>query len=426
MKHASPARFVPALLAAVSLLAALPAPAAPADDATESGWNQWHGAKRENHSPDTGLLKQWPQGGPPLAWTAKGLGGGFSGVSFAGDKIFTMGDQPDGCAVVALDLATGKKLWTAPVGKPGGGGGHPGPRCTPATDGTHVFALGQYGDLVCAEAATGKGVWKKSLESDFGGKVMSQWGFSESPLLDGSMVVVTPGGPKGTVLALNKTSGAPLWQTKDLTDSVAYASLVPAEIGGVRQYLVFTDASVSGISSSNGQLLWRAARTGKIAVVPDPVYHDGIVFVTSGYKVGHNAFRLSTAGGRITPQEAYAGKEMEVHHGGVVLVGEHLYGLTDRNQLVCMEMKTGKVAWQDKSVGKGSITYADGCLVVRSEKGAGTIALVEASPAGYKEKGRFDQPDRSDKNSWPHPVVFGGRLYIRDQDVLLCYDVKAK
>jgi outer membrane protein assembly factor BamB len=426
VKHASPARLVPALLAAVSLSAALQAPAAPADDAKESGWNQWHGAKRENRSPDTGLLKEWPSGGPTLAWKATGLGAGFSGVSFAGDKIFTMGDQPDGCAILALDAATGKKLWAAPVGKPVGGGGYPGPRATPATDGTLVVSLGQYGDLVCVQAATGKEAWRHSMDKDFGGKMMSGWGYSESPLLDGTMVVVTPGGSKGTVVALNKTSGATLWQTKELTDAAAYTSLVPAEIGGVRQYLVFTDASVSGISTSNGQLLWRAPCPGKTAVVPDPVYGDGTVFVTAGYGVGHHAFRLSTAGGRITPQDAYAGKDLEVHHGGVVLVGEHLYGLTNRNQLACMELKTGKVAWQDKSVGKGSITYADGHLVVRSEKGAGTIALVEASPTGYKEKGRFDQPDRSDKNSWPHPVVFGGRLYIRDQDVLLCYDVKAK
>jgi outer membrane protein assembly factor BamB len=414
------------LLAAAVLLSALPVPAAPAGDTKDAGWAQWHGPLRNNHSPDTGLLKEWPAGGPPLAWKATGLGGGFSGVSFAGDTIFTMGDQPDGCAILALELATGKKVWAAPVGKPGGGGGYPGPRATPATDGTLVVSLGQYGDLVCVQAATGKEAWRKNLDKDFGGKMMSGWGYSESPLLDGSRVVVMPGGPKGTVLALDKASGTTLWQSKGLTDSAAYTSLVPAVIGGARQYLVFTDASVAGIAPEDGRVLWRAARSGKTAVVPDPVYHDGTLFVTSGYGIGHTAFRLTAAGGAITPQEAYAGKEMEVHHGGVVLVGEHLYGLTNRGQLVCMEIKTGKVAWQDKSVGKGAITYADGHLVVRGEKGAGTIALVEASPAGYKEKGRFDQPDRSDKNSWPHPVVFGGKLYIRDQDLLLCYDVKGK
>ncbi len=418
---ARPARWIAA--AAFGFLASAPLLAAPLSKAAgEKGleWNQWHGAKRDNHSPDTGLLKQWPQGGPALAWKATGLGGGFSAVSFAVGKNFTMGDQADGSAILALDLATGKQLWAAPVGKPGGGGGYPGPRATPATDGTLVVSLGQYGDLVCVQAATGKEVWRKNLEKDFGGKMMSGWGYSESPLLDGNVVAVTPGGPKGTVLALNKTTGAPLWQSKDLTDSAAYTSLVPVEIGKIRQYLVFTDASVAGIAAANGQVVWKAARPGKTAVVPDPVYHDGVVFVSSGYGVGHNGFRL-TAGGA---QEAYAGKELENHHGGVVLVGEHLYGLTNKNQLVCMEMKTGKVAWQDKSVGKGSITYADGHLVVRSEKGAGTIALVEATPTGYKETGRFDQPDRSDKNSWPHPVVFGGKLYLRDQDVLLCYDVK--
>jgi outer membrane protein assembly factor BamB len=429
VKPANRCRALAWFLAILPVLSPADLPAAPAAAKAEAKgleWNQWHGAKRDNISPDTGLLKEWPSGGPTLAWKATGLGGGFSGVSFAGGKIFTMGDQPDGCAIVALDAATGKKVWTAPVGKPGGGGGYPGPRGTPATDGTLVWALGQYGDLVCAQAATGKDVWRHNLEKDFGGKMMSGWGYSESPLLDGNLVVVTPGGSRGTVAALAKATGAPAWQTAELKDAAAYTSLVPVEIGGLKQYLVFTDASVAGIAAATGQVAWRAACPGKTAVVPDPVYAAGTVFVTTGYGVGGHGFQVGAAGGRFTAQEAYASKDLEVHHGGLVLLGGHVYGLTNRGELVCMELKTGKVAWRDRSVGKGSITCADGKLVVRAEGGSGAIALVEASPEGYKEKGRFDQPDRSDKNSWPHPVVYGGKLYIRDQDVLLCYDVKGK
>ncbi len=424
MRHRKSLAVATGLLTVAALLAPPPAPAAPA--AGKLAWNQWHGANRDNRSPDTGLLKQWPEGGPALAWKVTGLGGGFSAVSFAGNRIFTMGDQPDGCAILALDLASGKRIWAAPVGKPGGGGGYPGPRATPATDGTLVISLGQHGDLVCVQAATGKEVWRKNLQSDFGGKMMSGWGYSESPLLDGQLVVVTPGGPRGTVVALNKATGATVWQSKEVTDNAAYVSIVPAVIGGARQYLQFTDASVFGLVPATGKLAWRAERAGKTAIVPDPIHHDGIVFVSSGYGVGHNAFKLTAAGGKIAAEEIYKGRDLENHHGGVVLVGEHLYGLTNRSKLVCMELKTGKVVWSDKSVGKGAITYADGHLIVRSEKGAGTIALVEATPEGYKEKGRFDQPDRSEKKSWPHPVVFGGKLYIRDQDVLLCFDVKAK
>jgi outer membrane protein assembly factor BamB len=389
-------------------------------------WNQWRGPKRDGVSPDTGLLKSWPPGGPHMLWKATGLGGGFSGVSVSGGRLFTMGDLGDAGYLLALNLATGKPVWKAKVGRTGGGGGHPGPRCTPACDGQVVVALGQYGDLVCVSAADGRELWRKNMKSDFGGQMMSGWGYSESPLIDGRLVVCTPGGPRGTLVAIDKSSGAAVWQSKAWAEKAAYASVIPAELGGVKQYIQITDESVAGIAASSGALVWRAPRPGQTAVVPDPIYRDGIVFVTSGYGVGCNAFQVTAAGGRFNAREVYANKDLENHHGGVVLVGDHLYSLTNGNQLVCLEFKTGKVAWKDRSVGKGSITCADGHLIVRGERGAGTVALVEATPAGYKEKGRFDPPDRSDKSSWPHPVVAGGRLYLRDQDVLLCYDLKAK
>jgi outer membrane protein assembly factor BamB len=387
-------------------------------------WNQWRGPKRDGLSPDTGLLKEWPASGPALAWKATGIGEGFSGVSFAGNKIFTMGDVGGECCLIALDL-TGKKLWATPVGKPGGGGGYPGPRCTPATDGSLVYALGQHGDLVCADAAAGKVVWKKNLASDFGGRMMSGWGYSESPLLDGANLICMPGGSKGTVLALNKATGAPVWQSKDLTDAAPYTSVVPVDFGGVHQYVVLTDQSVAGIAAANGQVLWKAPRPGKTAVITTPIFKDGFLFVSSAYGVGHTGFKVAGSGGKFQCEEIYAGKDMENHHGGLILVGDHVYGM-DGRAMKCIELKTGKVVWQNRAVGKGAIAYADGHFVIRGETGPGTIALVEASPEAYKEKGRFDQPDRSDKNSWPHPVIFGGKLYIRDQDVLLCYNVKGK
>lgn len=391
-----------------------------------SDWNQWRGPNRDGLSPDTGLLKSWPSGGPPVAWKTTGVGGGFSSISVVGDKIFTMGDVGDACNLIALKLLDGSILWQTRIGEVGGGGGYPGPRCTPASDGTLVFALGQFGDLVCAEVATGKEVWRKSMDKDFGGKMMSGWGYSESPLIDGDHLVCTPGGKNGTVLALKKTSGEKVWQSSDLTDRAAYSGLLPVVIGGVRQYLVFTDASVAGIAVTDGKVLWRTERKGKTAVIPDPVYKDGIVFVTSGYGVGCNAFKVTAADGKFSVEEVYSGKQVTNHHGGVLLVGNYVYELDDSNRLKCLELTTGKIAWEDRSVGKGSIAYADGYLVVRSEKAkGGDIALVEATPSGYKETGRFSLPDPTGKNTWAHPVVFGGRLYVRNQDNLFCYDVKA-
>jgi len=415
---------IPAALAAAALWATAALAAAPASGPE---WNQWRGSpSRDAISTDTGLLKAWPEGGPPLLWKVTDLGGGFSGVSFSGNRIFTMGDVGNDCSILALNLADGKTLWAAKVGKTGGGGGYPGPRCTPATDGTLAWALGQYGDLVCVEAATGKERWRKNLPSDFGGKMMSGWGYSESPLLDGDRIVCSPGGSRGTVVALNKETGAVVWQSKELAEPASYSSLATAEIGGARQYIVLTSESVSAVAAADGKLLWHAPRTGKTAVIPTPNYRDNLVFVTSGYGIGCNAFRITAGGGTFKAEPAYSDSKLANHHGGVLLVGDHLYTIVDAGALTCIDFKTGKVAWQNPGVGKGSIAYADGRLIIRSEKAKGTIALVEATPAGYKEAGRFNQPDRSDKNSWPHPVIFQGRMYIRDQGVLLCYDLKAK
>jgi outer membrane protein assembly factor BamB len=339
-----------------------------------------------------------------------------------------MGDVGEDCNLYALSL-DGKVAWTAKISHasaPRDQGGYPGPRCTPSTDGMFVIALSQTGDLVCVNRSDGKELWRKNLARDFGGKMMSHWGYSESPLIDGDHVVCTPGGTDGTVLCLKKLSGEKVWQSTELTDRAAYAGLLPVEIGGVRQYLILTDASVAGISAADGKLLWRADRAGKTAVIPDPIYKDGILFVTSGYGIGCNGFKITASGGKFSAEQVYAGTQMKNHHGGVILVGEHLYGF-DEGTLKCLEMKTGKVVWENKSVGKGSIAYADGMLIVRSEKAkGGEIGLVEANPTGYKELGRFSVPDPTGKNTWAHPVVIGGKLYIRNQDNLFCYDVKAK
>jgi outer membrane protein assembly factor BamB len=388
-------------------------------------WHQWRGPNRDGISPDTGLLKQWPTGGPPLAWKAAGIGDGFASVSLFGDRLYTTGDLGTTSFLFALNVSDGKIAWQTPIGTIDKPYDHQGVRSTPATDGTLVFALAAYGELVCAEAATGKERWRKHLAREFGGSV-GGWKYAESPLLDGEHVVVTPGGKQGAVLALRKETGEKVWQSKEFTDGAQYPSLVPVEIGGVRQYLVFTMRSVAGIAAKDGRLLWRVDRPGRTAICTTPVYRDGIVFVSSGYKLGHNAFRVTAEGGQFKAEEIYAGDQMQNHHGGLIALGDHVYGLDDRGSMKCFELKTGREVWSDRSVGKGSIAYADGHFVVRSERGAGTVALVEATPSGYKERGRFNPPDRSKKQSWPHPVIFGGKLYIRDQDVLLCYDVKAK
>jgi outer membrane protein assembly factor BamB len=290
-------------------------------------------------------------------------------------------------------------------------------------DGEAVYAMSQFGDLVCLEAATGTERWRKRLTQDFGGE-RPGWEYSESPLLDGDRLVVTPGGSRGAVVALNKRNGQVLWQSKEFTDPAHHSSLIAATIDGVRQYIQLTAKSVAGVDAKTGALLWQAERKGQTAVVPTPIYADHHVYVTSGYGAGCNLFEVRKAGSRFTARPVYAKPQISNHHGGVIKVGETIYGHCNSGNWICQEFLTGRIVWKDKGVGKGALAYADGHLYCRSESGKGTVALVVATPEGYVEKGRFDQPDRSRENSWAHPVVAGGRLYLRDQDVLLCYDVR--
>jgi outer membrane protein assembly factor BamB len=396
--------------------------------ASGGDWPQWRGPNHDGISTETGLLQDWPEGGPKLVWEAKGLGTGYASVSILGNRIYTAGDKGGESRVEALNLADGSLVWSARIGKAGkvGDPAFEGPRSTPATDGQLVFEVNQWGEMVCVQTDGGKEVWRKDFTKDFGG-TRPEWGYAESPLVDGDKVLVTPGGGQGTVVALNKNTGAVLWQCKELTDDAHYSSLILAEPGGVRQYIALTPASVAGISAVDGKLLWRGPRKGNVAVIPTPVYSDGYVYVTSGYATGCNLFKLTSDSGKFSVEQVYANKVMVNHHGGVIKIGDFVYGYSDSKGWNCQDFMTGKAKWQDKEkLGKGSLVFADGRFYLRQEDKKGTVALIEASPDGYREHGRFDQPDRSDQNSWPHPVVAGGKLYLRDQDVLLCYDVKAK
>jgi outer membrane protein assembly factor BamB len=395
-------------------------------------WPQFRGPNNNDISPETGLLQDWPAEGPPLAWKATGLGDGFSSVAVVGGRIYTAGDKGDSSFVVAFEATDGRPVWSVKLGRagPGGGDGEPrfnGPRATPTVDvdGGRLYAVSQYGEMVCLATADGKELWRKDYVNDFGG-TCPRWAYAESVLLDGERAVVTPGGTEGSMAALNKQSGALLWRSKGFTDRPEYSSPAIAEIGGARQYVQLTGQSVAGIAAADGKLLWRAPRRGNIAIIPSPVCRDGLVYVTSSYGTGCNLFKITAAGGQFLAEQVYANKVMANHHGGVIRIGHYLYGYSEGKGWTCQDFETGEAKWQDKRFGKGSLVYADGRLYLRQEDNQGTLALIEASAEGYREHGRFDQPGRSSQKSWPHPVIAGGKLYLRDQDLLLCYDVKAK
>jgi outer membrane protein assembly factor BamB len=405
------------------VLAAGLASGAAATVAWAADWPQWRGPNRDGLSGETGLLKQWPDGGPPLAWTADGIGQGYSAPAVAGGRIYLMGEDAQSSFVHALDAKGGRIVWSTPVGKVGGN--YEGPRSTPTVDGDRVYALGQWGDLVCLSAADGTEVWRTNLVDDFQGQ-MGDWQYTESPLVDGDRVVVTPGGPQGAMLALDKSDGKPLWRSKGFTDQAQYSSIVNATIGGRPTYLQLTQKSLVGINPENGSVIWRADRPGQTAVIPTPVYADDHVFVTSGYGVGGDLFKISQRGGKFTAQRVYHKNDLDVHVGGVVLLDGHVYGTTDPGTLTCFELLSGKERWADEGPGKGATAYADGHLYVRNEGTPGDVTLVEATPKGYVEKGFLKQPRGSGKNTWPPPVIADGKLYLRDQDMLFCYDIKAK
>ena len=410
----------------LSFLACLALLAAAAEPSGSGEWPQWRGPDRTGVAHETGLLKRWPPEGPRLVWKAQGLGGGHSTPSFSHGRIFGMSYRGQDEFVWALAAAGGKPLWAtriAPANFSIGQQAHAGSNSTPTVDRDRLYALGESGDLVCLQVADGKLVWKKNLVNDFGGRVPG-WGYSESPLVNGEKVIATPGGSGATLVALNKANGDVIWKAQvPAGNGAQYASAIVADVDGQRQYIQFLGGGVVGVAARDGKFLWRydnpANHTANIAT---PIYRDHCVFAASGYSTGGGLARLTTGPSGVSATEVYFTKHMQNHHGGVVLVGDHLYGF-DGSNLTCLNWKTGEVAWSDRSVGKGSLVCADGLLYVRSERGS--VALVEATPAGYVEKSRFEQPDRSREPAWAHPVVAGGRLYLRDQDLLLCYDVKA-
>lgn len=383
-------------------------------------WPQWQGPDRTRISKETGLLKEWPAGGPRLVWTAQGLGAGFGSMAVAGDRVFVQGMRGKQSVVIALNRADGKEVWSKALGAPQTNDRGPGPRGTPTVDGDRIYVLTENGDLACVKT-DGTMVWQRNILKDFGGSQI-RWLISESPLVDGAHVVVTPGGPGAGMVKLDKMTGKTVWTSKDLSDTAGYSSIVAADVQGVRTYMTFTASAGVGVRASDGKLMFRyteaANRTANIAT---PIYADNKVFFTSAYGTGGGLLNLTVQNGEVAATEAYFTREMRNHHGGVVLVDGYLYGYSDAI-LTCLEFTTGKMMWRDRSVGKGTVTYADGHLYLQSENNI--VGLAEATPSGYREKGRFEIPDKG-LPSWAHPVISDGRLYVRNQDTLLVYDIKA-
>jgi len=415
-------------------------------------WPQWQGPDRNAISKEKGLLQEWPAGGPKLAWKIKGIGGGDGAPAIVAGKIFGMGTRDGKETVWALSEADGKELWTTPIGdliaqrmpqsKEGPGG-------TPTIDGDNLYVVGMGGKVACLSIDQGKILWEKSLTNDFGG-VSPMWSFRESPLVDGNRLICTPGGKEAILVALDKKTGETLWKCPQpaaaeqpanerpnrpgggrpgfTRSGAAYSSVIAIDLDKQRQYVQFTSTSVIAVSPTDGKLLWKYDHPANANGIncSTPIFQDGLIFASSAYGNGAGAAKLNkSADGSITPEEVYFTKDMQNHHGGMVVLDGALYGASGGNEggmMAALDFQTGKVLWKDRKGPKGSLMLADGRIYLRSEKGE--VLLIEPSKEKLIEKGRFEQPERSSSPAWAHPVVANGKLYIRDQDKMFCYDVK--
>lgn len=395
---------------------------------SSTDWPSWRGPLRDGISREQGLLKQWPSDGPPRLWSSRGLGSGFSSLAIVGDKIYTMGKKAGKVHLICVARDDGSMIWETPVGDGND------PNCTPTVDQETglVYGLSHQGDLLCASANDGAVVWRKNFPNDFGGRMMSMWGYSESPLIDGDRLICTPGSDRAVMAALDKKTGATIWQTPMQEGSAGYASPVISHAGGIKQYVNLVGKGLIGVRAADGEPLWHYPRVANTtANVPTPLVDGNFVFCSSGYGDGGSALlELKRQGPTMRYREVYYkdNRALQNHHGGMVLIDGKVYMGHGHNQGFprCVDLRSGRTLWGDgqRGPGKGSaaIVAADGYLYFRYEDGI--VALIEASPRGYQLKGEFRAASVNGK-AWAHPVIAGKRLYLRDQDELHCYDIDA-
>jgi outer membrane protein assembly factor BamB len=420
-----------------ALIASFIVVAVPALSARGNDWPSFRGPDRSGVSKETGLLAKWPSGGPPLVWHSQGAGRGYASLAIAGDRIFTLGDGPSSETdkdeyVVCFDRQSGKRLWSKKTGKPWTSGqpSWQSSRSTPTVDGSFVYILTPFGQLYCCDTADGKERWKKSLKQDLDGKKGDSWGYSESVLIDGDRLICTPGGAKATMVALDKRTGSLIWKAVRLGDRGAcHSCIMPSEVGGTKVYVQTTASGPLGVRAADGKLLWSYAVDPTPAIIPTPIIRGDLAFFSIGYKRGGILFRqVPASGGGVDIKQIYPlDPRMANKHGGVVLVDDYVYGDTDDSGVpFCAELMTGKIMWKKRGSGRGSaaIAAADGHLYLHFANGTMVLALAE--PKGYREVGSFKVPGSGERPSWSHPAIVDGKLYLREQDQILCYDIRAK
>jgi outer membrane protein assembly factor BamB len=399
-------------------------------------WPQWRGPNRDCVSNEKNLLQSWSGTGPKLLWTFRDAGDGYSGPAVVGDQLFMMGVQKDTETIFSLDTKTGKPLWSTAIGKPYPNKWGGGPRSTPTFDSGKVYGISGEGDLICVDAKSGKKEWLVSLAKELEGKVMKIWGFSESPLVDGNKVVCSPGGPKGSIAALDKNTGKVIWRTTEITDEASYSSIIKAKVGKHEVYIQMTAGGLVGVEANTGKKLFaEKVAVNNIAIIPTPIFFDNKVYVTSDYGTGCGLVELTPSDSGIKLKVVYENKVMQNHHGGVILHKGHIYGASgncnDRSaRWKCQDVATGEMKWESEKLNQtGSITMAGGRIYLYGQND-GTVVLIDPNTKDFTETGRFKIPETTKKERqsgkiWTHPVVSNGKLFLRDLDLVFCFDVSS-
>ena len=423
--------FLRTLLAAWLSLPLTAAAARGAGAPAGADWPEFHGPRRDNRSPETGLLRKWPEGGPKLLWTASGLGAGFSTVAIAGDTLYTAGKVKDRTYVFALDLdgelrwkALNGGAWEAPR-RARWARNQDGSRATPTVVGDRAFHMNCLGRLAAFDARTGRELWALDLVKRFEADP-PRWGYAESVLVADGRLFCYPGGRKGYMVALKPEDGSVAWANTAIGEPPSYSSAVLVAFAGERQLITMTAKGVIGVRPRDGVLLWRYPHANRRGInVATPIFADGRVYVSTGYGAGGVMVALRQDEGRVAAEKGWFHKAPDNHHGGIVLVDGHLYGSGDHQRgWWCLALATGEVKHTHRGVGKGSVSYADGMLYCLGERGE--MALVEATPQAHRIVSRFTAPRGGDGLHWGHPVIRRGRLYVRHADRLFCYDVRAE
>jgi outer membrane protein assembly factor BamB len=397
-------------------------------------WPQWRGPNRDGRSAETNVDLDWTDGVPELLWRTEGMGKGYSSLAVVDGTIYTTGNTENGQAVIARRVSDGSEVWTTAITDKAPKHGFNGARCTPSVIGKHVYVIGSDGQVACLNRAGGEIVWSKSFTKEWDGKMMSGWGFSESPLVDGDRIICTPGGSDALIVALNRHTGEEIWasaafESEHGKDGAGYSSVVISEACGVKQYITLVGRGVVSVDAADGSILWTyAAVANKVANIPTPVIMDDYVFCSSGYGTGSALLHITKDGNSLKANEEYFLKAgtLQNHHGGMIRVGDYIYCGNGHNNGMptCLKIGSGEIAWGGKmrGVGKGSaaVTMVGDHFLFRYE--SGELASIAATPDSYQLKGHF-MPDHQQGKSWSHPVVVDGKLFLREQNVLMCYDV---